>query len=121
MKARSAYHIIAFDRSVNAAAFVAALSRFINSPEGSSYQARPSAIEVWGHTLANDEKVEIYLSDAALEAATARFAPVPVISSLGAHELPEDCLLIFGGREIPSLGLAEARRIPGVQDNAPIE
>jgi hypothetical protein len=74
-----------------------------------------------GHTLANDDKVEIYLSDAALEAATARFAPVPVIGSLGTHELPEDCLLIFGGREIPAMGLAEARRIPGAQGSCPTE
>jgi hypothetical protein len=113
MLLRHTYHIIVFDRSIDAAAFVAALSRFLNSPEGSSYHEHQRPMEVWGRPPARGGTIKIYLSDAALEAALARFAPVPVGDVLGAQELPGDCMLILGGREIPSWGLAEAQRVLG--------
>ena len=77
------YHIIVFGCSTDAAAFVAALSRFLNSPEGSSYKAYQSPLEVWGRAFARADTVEIYLSDAALEAPQTRAAAPHVAASTG--------------------------------------
>ena len=41
------YHVLAFERTNEAAAFVAALSRYLNSPAGAAFVNAPATVEVW--------------------------------------------------------------------------
>jgi len=41
------YHVLEFDSTTEAAAFVAALSRFLNSPVGSTYVDSDGSVQVW--------------------------------------------------------------------------
>ena len=60
------FHVLNFDRREEAAAFVAALSRVLNSPRGDTLAFQN--VEVWSE-VASTKGVRLYLSDAALEAA----------------------------------------------------
>ena len=74
------YHVLRFDRAAEAAGFVAALSRFLNSPVGSTYVDHTDSLEVWScvPTALRPDVVELFLSDAALDAAATVFSPVRV-------------------------------------------
>ena len=80
------YHVVLFDRVEEAAAFVAALSRFLSSPEGTSASI-PRPIEVWAIVLANDGGAEVYLSDGAFAATVAGLAPPVTAGVRDAHEV----------------------------------
>jgi len=111
--AQRRYLAIAFDRTVEAAAFVAALSRFLNSPQGSTYMAQPEPVEVWSHTAATGEGLAVYLSASALVAVTAVFAPLPVTETRLAPALPAGCVLLIGSDHTPSWGLVDVQgRLP---------
>jgi hypothetical protein len=104
------YHVLSFARTNEAAAFVAALSRYLNSPAGAAFVKAPSAVEVWSHSP-SEERIEVYLSDGALAAVSAVFSPVPVVSTQRGSALPKDCVMIIGGDQRPAAwGLAEAER-----------
>jgi hypothetical protein len=103
------YHLVEFDRTVEAAAFVAALARVLNSPRGASFVTRPESLEVRSLAARPGGAVGLYLSDAAFEAATAAFDPLPAASTLQRDALPADCVMIIQGR--PSAwGIADAER-----------
>jgi len=104
------YHIIKFDNQVEAAAFIAALSRFLNYPQGSVYRSQADSIEVWFQSIAINTPVKLYLSDGVLNAAKAAFSPMPVTITFDGENLPNGCMLILGGDQIPSWGLEEAQR-----------
>jgi len=95
------YHLVVFQRVTEAAAFVAALSRWLASPASGNGPA--DDIEVWS-TIEGSTGV-VYLSDAALVSATARFAPVPV-SGIGAP--PKDAIELIVG-ECNAMGVDETR------------
>ena len=104
------YHLLVFERSEEAAAFVAALSRFLNSPQGSPYRLSSAAVEVWGHAATTPDRLEIYLSDCVLAAATAAFAPVPLAATQHTATLPPDSARILSVSQIPAWGLTDAQR-----------
>ena len=105
------YHVLAFERTNEAAAFVAALSRYLNSPPGAGFVSAPASVEVWSYSPPTEERIEVYLSGGALAAVTAVFAPVPVIAVRRGAALPTDCVMIIGGDQRPAAwGLAEAER-----------
>ena len=89
------YHILRFERSGEADAFVRALQRFLDSPCGSTYNSEPQSAEVWGPSLVSDEPLEVYLNKVALEATEAVFAPVPIAATR--LELPENTALLLRG------------------------
>ncbi len=103
-------HLIALGDLDEASAFVAALSRFLHSPGGVEYLDPPRAVEVWSRAVPERGTVSIYLSDRALEAASAAFAPVAVVTTLAADLLSPEPRLLFSGERVPAWGLAEARR-----------
>ena len=65
-------HVVRFDRVDDAAAFVAALTRFLKSPRAPAVPKSPDAIEVWAHHTVNDG-VELLMSHAAIAATTVGF------------------------------------------------
>ena len=105
------YHVLAFARTNEAAAFVAALSRFLNSPPGAGYAQATDAVEVWSYSPAGEERIDVYLSVGALAAVSAVFSPVPVVGTLRGDAVAKDAVMIIGGGQRPGAwGLAEAER-----------
>jgi hypothetical protein len=102
------YHTVEFDRRIEAAAFVAALSRFLASPRGGSPPERPEPVEVWSHAYSERATIDLHLSDGALHAAMAVFFPVPVAHRGRGDELPADCTLVVGGPGGPALAVEDA-------------
>lgn len=103
------YHVVEFERSIEAAAFVAALSRVLDSPRRTTRRGSNARVEVWTYSPPAGGAVRLYLSDAALEEARAAFAPLPVTAVLRADALPAQCALVLTGREAP-LGTTDAER-----------
>ncbi len=98
-----------FDHQVEGAAFVAALSRFLNSPAGSPYLSGADAAEVRGQSPPGGG-LELYLSDSALAAATAAFSPLPAVQAISFDALPETCAILIAGRTVP-WGLDQAQEL----------
>lgn len=102
------FHVIEFAHHDEAAAFVAALSRFLNSPSGGVSKKGASAVEVWARSPVKSEAVKLFLSDSALEEADAAFSPVPVARTVKRESLPDESFLIIEGGVTPAWGAAEA-------------
>ena len=88
------FHVLEFDHHDEAAAFVAALSRFIHAP--GSAGASANALEVWARSPVRQESVKLYLNDPALAAAQVAFAPVPTHKTVARQSLPDESFLIIG-------------------------
>ena len=101
------FHVMEFAHHDEAAAFVAALSRFLESPTGGG-PTRRSPIEVWARSAVASEGVRLFLSDSALKAARTAFAPVPIVRTVKRGSLPDESFLIIEGGVTPAWGLAEA-------------
>ncbi len=93
-KKSDAFHILEFDHHDEAAAFVAALSRFVSTPATSA--AGEERVEVWARSPVHRESVKLFLNDRALEAARAAFSPVPSHKTVSRQALPDECFLIIG-------------------------
>jgi hypothetical protein len=104
------YHVVKFDDPSEAAAFVAALSRFLSSPRGTTETAASGVIEVWAPSAKTAEVEELYLSDGALSAAIAGFGQVPLAGVRRGDALSSDCGLMIGGDRPPAWGVDEATR-----------
>jgi DMSO/TMAO reductase YedYZ molybdopterin-dependent catalytic subunit len=104
------YHLIRFSGRTASAAFVAALSRFLDSPRGSDYMRPPEPAEVWIDARVLIAWVDVYLNGGALAAAQSAFAPVPVAGAVPGVLLAEGSVLIIGGGRSPAWGMAEAER-----------
>ena len=93
------FHVMEFVHHDEAAAFVAALSRFLNSPDAPRGGKKKSPIEVWARSPVASEGVVLFLSDAAQAAADKAFSPAPAgkrvpfskksISSLAKRSQPD--------------------------------
>jgi hypothetical protein len=104
------FHVIEFAHHDEAAAFVAALSRFLHSPKHGGSGRRQSPVEVWARSPVASEGVLLFLSDTALKAAESAFAPVPVARTIKRESLPDECFLIIEGGVTPAWGAAEASK-----------
>lgn len=102
------FHVMEFAHHDEAAAFVAALSRFLESPKARGPAARKSPIEVWARSPVASEGVLLFLSDAALAAAKKAFSPVPIARTIERKSLPDESFLIIEGGVTPEWGAAEA-------------
>ena len=102
------FHIMRFERLVEAAAFIAALTRFIHSPACSASDLPLDAIQVWGCSTGDANATELYLSGAALAASETAFSPVPRVTKC--LELPAAATLVIDGRRTPPLGLVDAQK-----------
>ncbi|MEO8451294.1 MAG: hypothetical protein ABI647_15980 [Gemmatimonadota bacterium] len=106
----TAYYIVRYDRAVEAAAFVAALSRFLDSPLGGAALAALDPAEVWATSTGRCEATTLYLNQAALEAAATAFAPVPVAGMCRGEACPRDAIMVLDGRARTAMGLTDAER-----------
>ena len=112
------FHVMEFVHHDEAAAFVAALSRFLNSPDApragkpkaksKGKSKAKSPIEVWARSPVASEGVVLFLSDAAQAAADTAFSPVPIGRIIKRASLPDECFLIIEGGVTPAWGAAEA-------------
>lgn len=100
------FHVLEFDRRQEAAAFIAALSRFLYSPRAEAHTAED--IEVWALALPSGDGVRLYLSDGSLAAAEAEFSPVRLGGTIRGEAMPTGSFLMIKGGETPALGAAEA-------------
>jgi hypothetical protein len=105
------YHLIRFSSRTASAAFIAALSRFLDSSGGSGYLGSPGQAEVWIDARTFFAWVDLYLNRAALAAAESAFAPVPISGAIPGVALADRCVLLIGGRRSPAWGMAEAERL----------
>lgn len=88
------FHVLEFEHHDEAASFVAALSRFVNSPAHTG--GRKESLEVWARSPVHREAVKLFLSEEALAAAKAAFAPVPSHKTISRQSLPDESFLIIG-------------------------
>ena len=102
------FHVMEFVHHDEAAAFVAALSRFLNSPDAPRGGKKKSPIEVWARSPVASEGVVLFLSDAAQTAADKAFPPGAIGRIIKRASLPDECFLIIEGGVTPAWGAAEA-------------
>ena len=93
-KKSDSFHVLEFEHHDEAAAFVAALSRFLGSP--ASGGSGSESLEVWARSPVHRESVKLFLNDRALDAAQAAFSPVPSHKTVSRQALPDECFLIIG-------------------------
>jgi hypothetical protein len=105
------FHPLRFGSTDEAAAFIAALSRALNSPERVAAARTAGSVEVWIDRDPSQTAAVVYLSDAALDAAVAAFPPVPVQTGVSKDRLPARCRQVIGGGQHPSWGMAEVQRL----------
>lgn len=101
-------HVMEFAHHDEAAAFVAALSRFLNSPQGMTKTARASIVEVWAESPEPGKTVRLFLSKDALAVAESAFSPVPIERIVNRKSLPAASFLVIEGGNTPSWGAADA-------------
>lgn len=102
------YHALRYAEIAEAAAFLGALSRVLASPQGAPFLTGRPPVEVWADT--GVAEVTLFLSEAALQAAAAAFAPIPVAATLGRADLPDGSRLVLEGPDVRAMGLEEAQR-----------
>ena len=101
------YHRCAFPDRAQAAAFVAALSRFVRGPRGAAYRESARGTFVWSRTRDDSDAVDLYLSDAALRATTEAFGEPAVLDTIDRAEIPPECALLFTSAS-PAWGMEQA-------------
>jgi len=99
------YHLLSFDRSVEASAFMAALSRSMASPAGVTRWPGMRTYEVWTRPMRNG--TELFLSDGAFALAEEAFSPVPISQTIRGKEIPRDTMLSLSSFGVIPLGVEE--------------
>jgi hypothetical protein len=116
------YHRVVFEHVEEAAAFVAALSRFASSPAGSSddvLAAHESAIDVVAAMSVNAQYIDLYLNDAALAATIRGFGRPAVVDSCLASALPLSRFVLLAQNDRGAYGRDDiARRIANAMAGA---
>jgi hypothetical protein len=102
------FHTLAFAHHDEAAAFLAALSRFLYSPQGAVPQASTSAPRVWASAPASEEGAQLFLNDSALRAAEEAFSPIHTSKVVREAALPRGSFLIIEAGRTPPLGAEQA-------------
>ena len=102
------FHVVRFALPVDAAAFVAALSRFLNSPQAGPTDQTIDAVEVW-HGSAERDCVSLFLSDEALRLANDAFDSVPVNATVPFEGLPANRTIIVKGGQTGAMGMVDAQ------------
>jgi hypothetical protein len=110
------YHGISFRDVQEAAAFLAALSRFLNTPDGSGDL---HAVEIWGQSA--DDAITLFLNDETFNATAGAFGQPPSAETYSGVSMPDDGVLLIGGGSISAWGVEEAEAFLRAQllNNAP--
>src|SRR3954463_2761305 len=104
------YHALRFDDAIEAAAYVAALSRFLSSPQGRAEQWGKSHVEVWRYTSLSGKPAHVFLNAAALSAASVAFGVPPIFEVLRKDQIPAGAMLVLDSRNVSPLGLNDVMR-----------
>lgn len=102
------YHLVKCDRTEEAAALIAALSRFLDSPPGAV--APGAVVEIWATVSGDPQGVTLYLSPAAFAALQQAFPPVPVVAICPGAARPSSAILLLGGHTRRAMGMEEVHR-----------
>ena len=105
--ATAEYHRLDFSERDEASAFMAALSRFITSPAGTSVVAEGEPVEVWTSMQENGDR--LYLNNSAKRATVAAFSPVPELTPIRGSAIPRNVLLSLAGFTARPMGFDEAK------------
>jgi len=106
------YHLLEYRDITEAAAFVAALSRFLSYPPGSKYLSPLAPAEVLSRVLGSAEDIElieVYLNAAALEAVKEVFESPPATKIRRGDQLPKGVILLIGAGGVEAWGVEEAQ------------
>jgi hypothetical protein len=87
------YHLLSFDRAVEASAFMAAFSRFLTSPSGTIVISDDEPIEVWSAPRVDGAR--LFLSAGAYRVAKAAFSPIPSTQTIRGEEIPRGAGLML--------------------------
>lgn len=95
-----------------AAAFVAALSRYINSPRAASPGNQFELVEIRARIHQKRQDVELFLNSIARDAATQAFGSLPhaTRTKLDLEDF-ERTSVILQGPQVPALGADEAKKL----------
>jgi hypothetical protein len=99
------YHLLSFDQTVEASAFLAAFSRFLTSPAGTVIVPLDEPIEVW--TTARTDGAQFFLSDGAYRVAEAAFSPVPSTRMVRGKDVPRGAALMLTSITARAMGVEE--------------
>ncbi len=111
-KSDAIYHMLEFTDLGDAAAFVAALSRFLSSPRGGKYLRPSAAAEVWSHLEGEAdaiERIEIYMNGPAIEAEKDVFTSPSWMETRRGDQMPVDCVLLISAGGSETWGMEEAQ------------
>lgn len=100
------YHIIQFERRIEAAALMAALSRYLNSPPADLAKSETNPVEIRAHANGLDG-MNLYLNSAALAATTTAFSPLPKVASCSREAIPPEAAVLLTS-QMAACGLDEA-------------
>jgi len=103
------YHHVQFANLNESAAFIAALSRVLNSPAGS----RQTASELWICREERARNVNVYLNRQALDCTIQAFGQPNVVGTYEGRAITGECSLLFGHVPLKALGMEDAKRILG--------
>ena len=93
------YHRVSFDDTEEAAAFVAALSRYLASPAGDACRAADSPIEIIAAHDVVPPSIGLYLSAGALRATAAGFGLPDMVDRCRPDELPVERQVVFADHD----------------------
>jgi hypothetical protein len=102
------YHQLAFDQTIEASAFMAALSRFLASPAGVTMWPDVRTYEVWSRSLGGG--TELFLSDGALAMAKEAFSPMRATKAVLGKAIPRGTSLSLTGFGIVPMGVDQMSR-----------
>lgn len=106
------YTLVQYTDITEAAAFVAALTRYLSSSKGSKYLLPSAAAEVWSYVYGDVdavERIEIYLNPIAVDAVVSMFGRLPLSEARRGHQLSVDCVQLIGGGGVEVWGVEEAQ------------
>jgi hypothetical protein len=107
VKRDNEFNVVEVAHQEEAAAFVAALSRLLDSPAGRPFTTRQLLVEVWAASP-DSEPVLLFLSKTALAAAESAFSPVLVERTVNRTALPAGSFRVIEGGKTPPWGLHDA-------------
>ena len=99
-------YLLHFEQQTEAAAFIAALSRFVNSPAWEAGDPNLAVLELWTDCL-HPAGMAVYMNEVTYQAAATAFAPLPPIYT---RPLPDSAEIILRGVHPPAWGREQAER-----------
>ena len=100
---------VLFAHADEAAAYLAAFSRFLNYPQGEPH--RRADVEIWRRRTSGTP-IELFMTTAATQASLAGFGPLPEPSGIADH--PSDAVRVLRGDDMPPMGMTDAMTLLGL-------